>query len=170
MHNYAFVDAQNLHLGTTKAHPSWKIDLVRFRIFLRDKYKVDKAYYFFGVYDGQYQKMYDSIQSAGYILVFREHAESQISRKKGNVDTDVVFYMLSKLIDKEKFDKIVLVSGDGDYWRTVDYLISKDRFAKLLAPNKRSFSSLYKRIPDRYRVFLDDQETKAKIEYRKRAK
>jgi uncharacterized LabA/DUF88 family protein len=170
MANQAFIDGQNLHLGTTKARPTWKIDLARFRVYLRDKYKVDKAYYFLGVYDGAHQKMYDLIQSAGFILVFREHANSQISKKKGNVDTDVVFYMLSKIIDKEKFDGIVLVSGDGDYWRTVNYLIGKNRFAKLLAPNRRAISSLYKRIPDRYRDFLDDKSIKSKIEYKKRNK
>jgi uncharacterized LabA/DUF88 family protein len=168
MANQAFIDGQNLYLGTTKAKPTWQIDLDRFRVFLKDKYRVDKTYYFLGVYDGKYQKMYDSIQAAGYILVFREHASSQISKKKGNVDTDVVFYMLSKIIDKEKFDGIVLVSGDGDYWRTVDYLIGKNRFAKLLAPSKKAISSLYKRIPDSYRVFLDDKDTKSKIIYKKR--
>jgi uncharacterized LabA/DUF88 family protein len=164
--NYAFVDSQNLHLGTTRSRPSWKIDLVKFRIFLEKRYKVEKAYYFLGVFDGKYQKMYDFIQDSGYILVFREHAGSQISKKKGNVDTDIIFYMLTKLLDRERFDGIILVSGDGDYWRTVDYLIGKKRFVKLLAPSQHAISSLYKRIPDSYRVFLDDKDTKKKIEYK----
>jgi uncharacterized LabA/DUF88 family protein len=162
--NQAFIDGQNLYMNT-HAH-GWTVDLVRFRVYLHDKYRVDKAYYFMGVYDGKNQQMYDSIQSAGYVLVFREHAGSQVSKKKGNVDTDVVFYMMRAVADKEKFDQVLLISGDGDYWRVVDYLIGKKKFAKLLAPNKKSISSLYKRIPDSFRDFLDSSHIKSKIEYK----
>ena len=30
---------------------------------------------------------------------------------------------MKKLVEKEAFDRVILVSGDGDYWRMVDYLI-----------------------------------------------
>ena len=40
--NYAFIDAQNLHNGV-KREQNWKIDYARFRILLRDKYKVKKS-------------------------------------------------------------------------------------------------------------------------------
>jgi uncharacterized LabA/DUF88 family protein len=169
MKNQAFIDAQNLHLGTTTAKPSWKIDLMRFRVYLERKYNVSEAYYFLGVYDPKLTKMYDSIQKAGYILRFREHSPIMTGKKKGNVDTDIVFTILTKIIDKEKFDKVVLVSGDGDYWKMVEYLINKDLFLKLLAPNQKSISSLYKRISDSYRDFLDNNPVKMKIQY-KRAK
>ena len=49
MRNIAFVDGQNIYMNTTKY--SWKIDLMRFRIYLRNKYNVDKAYYFLGAVD-----------------------------------------------------------------------------------------------------------------------
>jgi len=164
MVNQAFIDGQNLQLGTTKARPAWKVDLARFRVYLREKYDVEEAYYFMGAFDPRYQDMYNAIQKFGYIMVFREHAESSVSKKKGNVDTDIVFTVMKKLVEREKFDKVVLVSGDGDYWRMVDYLISKEKFAKLLAPNKKSFSSLYKlRMPDIYRDYLDQDSVRKKI-------
>ena len=168
MTNQAFIDAQNLQLGTTKARPAWKIDLARFRIYLRDKYAVKKAYYFIGAFNPKHQDLYNAIQNFGYIITFREHADSSVSGKKGNVDTDIVFAIMKKLVEKEKFGKIILVSGDGDYWRMVDYLISKGKFAKLLAPNKKSMSSLYKtRTPDIYRDYLDSSPIKKKIVYKK---
>ena len=37
------------------------------------------------------------------------------STKKGNVDTDIVFEIMKNLIDNKRFDKVVIVSGDGDY-------------------------------------------------------
>jgi hypothetical protein len=40
--NYAFIDGNNLHLGAKDS--GWKVDYKRFRVFLKDKYRVAKAY------------------------------------------------------------------------------------------------------------------------------
>ena len=45
--------------------------------------------------------------------------------------------------DANDFDKIVLVTGDGDYIKMVKYLIEKRRIKKMLFPNSK-YSSLYK--------------------------
>ena len=164
--NTAYIDGQNLRFGTAKANNPWTVDLRRFRIYLKDKYNVSDAYYFIGAYDPKHQELYNDLQRYGYIVVFREHSESSVSRKKGNVDTDIVFMVMKSIIENTGFDKIILVSGDGDYWRMVDYLISKDRFEKLLAPSKKGISSLYrKRTPDIYRDYLDSESIKSKIQY-----
>ena len=125
MNNIAYIDGQNLIYGTTHSVNPWNIDLKRFRVYLHDKYHVNEAYYFIGSYDAKHQELYNQIQKSGYILIFREHSDSSISKKKGNVDTDIVFMIMKELIENNSFDKIVLVSGDGDYWRMVDYLIKK---------------------------------------------
>ena len=44
--NQAFIDGQNLYLGTTNSRTPWHIDLKKFRTYLREKYKVGIAYYF----------------------------------------------------------------------------------------------------------------------------
>lgn len=171
MNNQAFIDGQNLRLGTINAKSPWVVDLKRFRVFLKEKYHVEQAYYFMGAYEPKNQDLYDALQKYGYIVVFREHAESSLSHKKGNVDTDIVFAIMKKLVEREKFNKIVLVSGDGDYWRMVDYLIKKEKFEKLLVPNKYKMSSLYRiRTSDAYRAYLDEPATKKKIIYRKNKK
>lgn len=160
--NKAFVDGQNLYMNT-KAY-GWSVDLARFRVYLHEKYHVDEAYYFLGAVDDTQSDLYVAIQQAGFILMFREHSQSMIGKKKGNVDTDIVFHVMEKVAEREKFDKIVLVSGDGDYFKMVRYLISKGRFAKLLAPNRRSMSSLYRSlISNSYYIFLDDEHIKRKI-------
>ena len=38
------------------------------------------------------------IQEAGFILMFRKHSLEMTGHKKGNVDTDVVFTIMSKVI------------------------------------------------------------------------
>jgi uncharacterized LabA/DUF88 family protein len=66
------------------------------------------------------------------------------------------------------FDKIVLVSGDGDYKMLVDFLIEEKRFVKVLFPNKKFASSLYKKLGSEYFDYLDSQNIKKKIEYKKK--
>jgi len=50
------------------------------------------------------------LQRAGFIVSFREHSSALLGKKKGNVDVDIVFEIMKKIIEKEAFDKIVLVS------------------------------------------------------------
>lgn len=160
--NQAFIDGQNLYMNTKSN--GWKVDLARFRIYLREKYQVERAYYFIGAADDSHQKLYQAIQEAGFILMFRKHSLEMVGHKKGNVDTDIVFEVMRKLADREEFDEVVLVSGDGDYFKMVDYLIGKNRLEKVLVPSYRSMSSLYKRYADRaYYAFLDAAGTKKKI-------
>ena len=121
--NQAFIDGQNLAISTKCAKTPWVIDLKRFRTFLAERFNVSEAYYFIGAFDSSKQNLYSALQRFGYIVIFREHACGVLSHKKGNVDTDIVFLVMKKLVEKEDFDRVILVSGDGDYWRMVDYLI-----------------------------------------------
>ena len=168
MNNQAFVDGQNLYMNTNEH--GWKVDLKRFRVYLKEQYNVEKAYYFLGAVDEENQDIYELIQEAGFILVFREHSQSMIGKKKGNVDTDIVFSIMAKIADKEKFDQVVLVSGDGDYFKMVRYLVEKERFCKLLSPNRHSTSSLYRVFTPKYVDFLDNSGVKNKIAYKKRSR
>jgi uncharacterized LabA/DUF88 family protein len=165
--NYAFIDGQNLRYSTAKGDNPWTINLKRFRIYLERKYHVSKAYYFIGYHTSQYEEMYRRIQEAGYILVFRKHSGGMISQKKGNVDTDIVFAIMRTVAEREPMGKVVLVSGDGDYYKMVQYLIGKDKFARLLAPNEKYMSSLYKTFEPKYYAFLNRPDVKNKIEYQK---
>ena len=150
--NLTFIDGQNLYMGTNSDKPAWRVDLVKFREYLSRKYHVQKAYYFLGYVDENNQDLYSSIQEAGFILVFKQHNPAMLGKKKGNVDTDIVFNIMKKIYKKEPFDKIVLVSGDGDYKMLVDFLIEEGKFKKILFPNKQFASSLYKKIT---RVYFD---------------
>lgn len=163
--NIAYIDGQNLHLGTSKTTPSWTVDLFRFRQYLDRKYDVKDAYYYLGyVQEGaNIEKLYESIQKAGFILVFREHNSAMLGKKKGNVDTDIIFSIMKRIHLKEKFDKVIIVSGDGDYKMLVDFLIEQNKFEKILFPNRRYRSSLYKSILIKYVAYLDDADVKRKI-------
>lgn len=167
--NLAFIDGQNLHMGTAKlSGHSWRVDSVKLREYLRNKYKVDVAYYFLGCLDENFRKMYTELQESGFVLMFREHNSAMIGKKKGNVDADIIFEIMQKLYRKEKFEKVVLVSGDGDYKKLVDFLIEENKFHKILFPNRKFRSSLYKELGNKYLVYLDDTGVKKKIERTKK--
>jgi len=61
--NYAFIDGQNLNLGIKNL--GWNLDFRRFRIYLKQKYKVVVAYYFIG-YMPENQDLYSALQKCGY--------------------------------------------------------------------------------------------------------
>ena len=63
-------------------------------------------------------------------------------------------------------DAIAIVSGDGDYRKLVDYLIKKDKFAKMLFPNIKFASSLYKPLGGEFFDFLEKRDVRTKIEYK----
>jgi uncharacterized LabA/DUF88 family protein len=155
--NIAFIDGQNLHLRTTQNN--WKIDHNKLKVYLKDKYHVTEAYYFLGYIAEEQQELYNNLQKAGFIVLFREHNSYSITKKKGNVDTDIVFEIMKNLIENKDFDKIVLVSGDGDYKKLVDYLIKKDRFKKILFPNENFASSLYDSLGSEFFDYLENLKT-----------
>ena len=68
MRNYAFIDGNNLHLGVTKGL-GWTIDYARFRIYLKEKYHVDKAFLFVG-YQKDMKYLYGCLKKEGYELIF----------------------------------------------------------------------------------------------------
>ncbi|MDR3572178.1 MAG: NYN domain-containing protein [Candidatus Pacebacteria bacterium] len=162
--NLAFIDGQNLHLGTKEK--GWAVNHARLRTYLKDKYKVGEAYYFLGYISEGEQDLYDNLQKAGFILSFREHSAALKGKKKGNVDCDIIFNVMRKLVEGELTGKIYIVSGDGDYKKMVDFLIKKEKFGKMLFPNSEFASSLYKKMGSEFFANLGDADVRKKIEYK----
>lgn len=143
---YAFIDSQNLNLGTIKY--GWKIDWRRFRNFLTKRYNVTKAYMFIG-YIAENEPMYEQLHDAGFLIALKpvvdyqsedEHDEHAKNVIKGNIDADLVLFTM-KLINE--YDQAILVSGDGDFAGLVEYLLEQHKLLKILVPNWR-YSTLLK--------------------------
>jgi len=146
--NFAFIDGQNFYRGIRDSN--LEIDFLKFRKYLLDKYNVNKAYYFLGFFDKNNTILYEKIEKSGFILEFRFHNILMNSQNKGNVDSDIIFQIMKLLYKKYPFNKVVLVSGDGDYIKLVYFLIEENKFKKILFPNKKYASSLYKKIDVKY--------------------
>jgi len=140
--NYAFIDSQNLNLGVKSQ--GWNLNFARFRQFLKDKYQVEKAYLFIGFVPGN-QMLYVELQKAGYICIFKptlEIKENNKIRVKGNVDAELV---LHTMIEYPNYKKAVIVSGDGDFYCLIEYLVKQNKLRKIIVPNTR-FSSLLRKF------------------------
>ncbi len=162
--NFAYIDNQNLYMATTRNQEDpWDVDMRRLRVYLKEKYRVIRAYLFMGAFEYKRTDLYARFQEYGYILIFREHGEKLAGKKKGNVDVDIVFEMMRDSFTSAQMEKAVLVSGDGDYFRTVDYLNNSEKLACVILPSHKSASSLYKRLTDSKRIYFDNKAIRRKI-------
>lgn len=156
---YAFIDSQNPNLSIRDQ--GWVLDFKRFRKYLEDKYKVEKAFIFIG-YVATNESLYTSLQKDGYIIIFKPTLYLQDGRVKGNVDAELV---LHAMIEYTNYSKAVIVTGDGDFRCLVEYLKKQGKLAKLMVPNRWKYSSLLRNFnPDI--AFMNN--LKEKLEYRKR--
>lgn len=159
--NYAFIDAQNVHLGILEF--DWKIDWKRFRIWLKNKFSIEKALIFIGYHKGN-ENLYSSLQHAGFVCIFKPTLEYKDGTKKGNCDAELVLH--SSAIEFENYDKAVIVSGDGDFSCLIEFLQQRNKLKMLVVPNEKKYSALLKRFntPEKKFILFLNRE-RPKIEY-----
>ncbi|MDB5264445.1 MAG: hypothetical protein JWN64_16 [Parcubacteria group bacterium] len=156
--NYAFIDAQNLHLGAIDA--GIDLDYKKLRIYLRDKYKVEKAYLFMG-YLPQYSDLYARLQEYGYIIKFKPVLPARVGQtQKGNVDAHLAFNVM---LYYHEYEQAVLITNDGDFDTLTEYLRKKGRLAAVLSPNRAKCSSLLKIAAKDKMQYLQDIGRKIQI-------
>lgn len=167
---YAYIDAQNLNLGTSKdisrngkiIYKGWKLDFKKFFIYLKNKYQVDKAILFIG-YIKENKKLYDSLISFGYELIYKPSVKNRDGVVKGNVDAEIVLY--SSSIFYNNYNKAVIVSGDGDFYCLHKFLVERKKLKAIIIPNKYSESSLLRQFQI-YKIFINRE--KEKLEFRQK--
>jgi uncharacterized LabA/DUF88 family protein len=134
--NYAFIDSQNVNLAIRSL--GWQLDWTRFRVYLKEKYSVDKAFLFIGYVEGN-SSLYTSLQASGFICIFKPTLEYKDGTTKGNCDAELV---LHAMVEYANYDKAVIVTGDGDFYCLVKYLLEQEKLGAVLIPNQRKFSAL----------------------------
>ncbi len=136
--NYAFIDSQNVNLAIRGL--GWRLDWIRFRVYLREHYGVEQAYLFVGYIEGN-TSLYTALQKAGFLCIFKPTLEYKDGTTKGNVDAELV---LHAMIEYPNYEKAVIVTGDGDFYCLVKYLIEKNKLEAVLIPNEQKYSGLLK--------------------------
>lgn len=154
--NYAFIDSQNLNLAIRDC--GWELDFARFFVYLKDKYKITKAFLFIGYVAGN-ESLYTFLQNAGYIVILKPTLEFKKGghlMTKGNVDAELV---LHTMIEFPHYDQAMIVSGDGDFYCLIEYLLKMGKLSHVLIPNPRKYSALLRKFRG-YFVYIDRLEKK----------
>ena len=155
--NYAFIDSQNLNLGINKLN--WKLDFEKFRVYLKEKYKVSQAFLFIG-FIPENQNLYLSLKEDNYILIFKPVLFDNNRKPKGNVDADLV---LQSMIEFDNYNQAIIISSDGDFYCLVKYLYEKEKLLKVISPDVKNCSKLLKKTAKEKIVFMDNLRNK--LEY-----
>ena len=154
---YAFIDSQNLNLGTSKnlyrgkklIYRGWRMDFKKFKIYLYEKFGVSKVFLFIG-YVKNNRSLYKKLKEYGYEIVFKKTVKDEKGKTKGNIDADLV---LKVIIEFDNYDKAIIVSGDGDFYCLYKFLAQKNKLGAIIIPNKKSESSLLKDFQE-YKVYI----------------
>lgn len=148
------------------------MDWRKLREYLTQKYGVTKAFMFIG-YMPEHEDMYQQLHDSGYMVVLKqtydmtrpmppeqsgEKGKEEERHIKGNVDADMVLWAMKEM---PHYSKAVIVSGDGDFFSLVEYLVEKKKLLKLLAPSGH-YSSLY----NKYESFVGRlDQSRRELEY-----
>ena len=175
---YAFIDSQNLNLGTQRM--GWKVDWRKFRQYLADEHGVTKAYMFIG-YMSENEALYEYMYELGFLVVLKPTVDMNVPKEvatkaennknddkekpaiKGNVDAELVLYAMKEI---PNYEKAIIVSGDGDFFGLIEYLDEQGKLANLMTPNWQ-YSSLLK--PFEPKIIRLDQ-LRRKLAYHDRKK
>ncbi len=119
MKTFAFIDSQNLNLGTSKdiykkgklVYKGWKIDFRKFFIYLKDKYRIDKAFLFIG-----------------YIIEYQNYDKAVV------VSGDGDFYCLYEYLQKKNKLKSIIIPN----MKSASSLLKKFEKYKLFLETKKS--------------------------------
>jgi len=155
-HNYAFIDGQNLYLGVSSLN--WHFDYKRFRVYLKEKYGVSKAFLFIG-YLSKEEKLYAYLRGCGFELVFKEVAKDSDGSPKGNVDVDLT---LRAILQIEEYEQAILVTSDGDFAPLVGHLLSVGKLRAVLSPEHKLCSWLLRKYAKSKVDYLDKARDKLK--------
>lgn len=158
--NFAYIDGANLHVGATVS--GIKLDYKKFRIWLEDKFNINHAYIFLGNIP-KYGSLYIYFQDCGYKLVFKEVVYDNNGKPKGNCDADLVLSVTQDFYTK-KFNKVLLVSSDGDYASLVSFLQSENKLLGILSPSNKNKCSILLKKTNAKIYYLEDHKNKFKKE------
>lgn len=139
MRTYAFIDASNIIYGTRGE--GWKVDFRKLIKYLKERYKYKEIYYFAGVEKNnkKQEKFYNLLQRISYGLVLKTvkiYIQPDGSKvRKANCDVDLTFYAMR---DLDKFERVIFLSGDGDFEILLKHFIKLHKEVVVCANTRRT--------------------------------
>ena len=103
-------------------------------------------------YIPEQKRMYKALKSYGFELIFKPITRDRAGKVKGNVDAELVLH--SARVEHDNYDLALIISGDGDFYCLIDYLLSVGKLKHLVIPNMKTASRLLRKF-EKFRVLLE---------------
>jgi uncharacterized LabA/DUF88 family protein len=165
---YVFIDVSNIIYGA-KRTGNWEVSYKKLYRYLTSRYKASKIFFYAGVKSLK-QNKFVKLGKYGYILRLKElriykrkplrknivcpkcgcSFEKMIYRspeQKANCDVDLTFDAMRYISD---YSKMILMSGDGDFYPLIDFLIKKSREVRVIGEARSTATSIKKIIGENF--------------------
>ena len=84
-------------------------------------------------------KFYLKLKKFGYLLYLKPvkvyEQDDGTTKRKANCDVDMAFYLMK---EKDNFDRVIILSGDGDFLPVLKYLKKRGKEVIILARGRRT--------------------------------
>jgi uncharacterized LabA/DUF88 family protein len=135
-----YIDAANIILAAKNI--GFDLNIIRLVQHLKDSLRAELVIYF----SGKFSFMMDTfmqLQQQGVELVYKE-IYNENSKTKANCDVEITHRITSD-IWTNKVDRVVLLSGDGDFAPLLDFAHSRNLLVKVMALDPSSCSVMLKK-------------------------
>jgi len=100
-------------------------------------------------------RFYIKLQEFGYRLHLKPVKvyidENRTTKRKANCDVDMCFYLMK---EKDKFDRVLILSGDGDFLPVLKYLKNLGKEILILARGERTAKEIRQFAGGNFRDFV----------------
>lgn len=100
-------------------------------------------------------RFYLKLKEFGYKLFLKPvklyHQEDGGTQRKANCDVEMAFYLMR---EQDKFDKLIFLSGDGDFLPVLKYLREKGKEIIVLARGERTAREIKQFAGEKFRDFV----------------
>lgn len=100
-------------------------------------------------------RFYIKLKQFGYLLFLKPvklyEQEDGSMRRKANCDVDMAFYLMK---EKDNFDRVVILSGDGDFLPVLKYLRKIGKEVIILARGSRTAKEIKRFAGSNFRDFV----------------
>lgn len=141
---FAFVDASNMIYRNTDRNP-WKIDLKKLIKYLKERFGTSRVFYYAGVDNANKSqlKLYSKMKQWGYELRLNR-VKNFVNIKgefyqKADVDSRMTFEIMAYF---STYDRAVVITGDGDFYWVLEYLLQKKEKVWLISNPKKTAGEL----------------------------
>lgn len=163
MKTYAFIDASNIIYGARAE--GWKIDQKKLFQYLKNKFSVSKAFFYYGKDSKSKKKedFLDKLKQFGYTLRVKE-MKRYGNRTKSNCDVDLTMDMLIRI---KEYKRAIVLSGDGDFAPLLEYLKSEGKEIIVISAPRITAREIKSLVGGN---FIDFGTLRYLLEYKKRGR